>query len=242
MPPGPMSPGPVPPGPVPRGFIGVGLATTLPAGRDLLAPSRIRRAPSSGQLARRRVLVRVIKWLLPALAVGLLALIVLWPELERGEERSRVAFRRTVQPRTEALRVIAPRYQGVDALGRAYTVTADAAEQPGAAPVLDLVEPRADIALADGGWVFVQAARGHYDRPDSRLDLAGEVTLFHDNGSTLVTPAAVVRLDAGSASGDAPVAAQGPFGTLVAEGFRLTERGAVVVFTGRARTVLEGSK
>ncbi len=40
-------------------------------------------------------------------------------------------------------------------------------------------------------------------------------------------------LQEGSASGDKPVAAQGPFGTLVSEGFRLTERGQVVVFTGR---------
>ena len=42
------------------------------------------------------------------------------------------------------------------------------------------------------------------------------------------------------ASGDAPVAAQGPFGTLESEGFRLKDRGAVVVFTGRAHAVLEG--
>ena len=37
-----------------------------------------------------------------------------------------------------------------------------------------------------------------------------------------------------------PVAAQGPFGTLTAEGFRLSDRGQVVVFTGNARAVLEG--
>jgi lipopolysaccharide export system protein LptC len=36
------------------------------------------------------------------------------------------------------------------------------------------------------------------------------------------------------------VAAQGPFGTLVSEGFRLYEKGAVVVFTGQSRALLEG--
>ena len=57
-----------------------------------------------------------------------------------------------------------------------------------------------------------------------------------------MTAAAEVQLHEGAASGDQPVAAQGPFGTLVSEGFRLTERGQVVVFTGRARAVLEGGQ
>jgi lipopolysaccharide export system protein LptC len=50
-----------------------------------------------------------------------------------------------------------------------------------------------------------------------------------------------VDIKAGDAEGDEPVAAQGPFGTLTAEGFRLRDRGQVVIFTGRARAVLEGT-
>ena len=74
----------------------------------------------------------------------------------------------------------------------------------------------------------------------SHLDLAGDVTIHHDNGMTLRTAEAAVEVEAGNASGDTPVAAQGPFGTLESEGFRLRDRGAVVVFTGRAHAVLEG--
>ena len=76
----------------------------------------------------------------------------------------------------------------------------------------------------------------------NRLDLWGEVTLWQDGGNLLVTAEAEVQLQEGSASGDKPVAAQGPFGTLVSEGFRLTERGQVVIFTGRSRAVLEGGQ
>jgi lipopolysaccharide export system protein LptC len=49
-------------------------------------------------------------------------------------------------------------------------------------------------------------------------------------------------LVAGAAQGNQPVAAQGPFGTLTADGFRLTDRGQVVLFTGKARVVLEGGE
>ena len=205
-----------------------------------LPPSRQRRSPRPGQLARRRILVGLAKRLLPALALALLALVVFWPEIEGDEDRSRVSFRRVSQPVAEALRVLSPRYQDVDELSRPYTVTARAAQQLGAEQILDLDAPRADMVLTDGGWIHLSADTGRYDRPRHHLDLAGAVTIHHDNGVALRTPEASVEIEAGTASGDAPVAAQGPFGTLEAEGFRLKERGAVVVFTGRARAVLEG--
>lgn len=205
-----------------------------------LPPSRQRRAPRPGQLARRRIFVGLAKRLLPALALALLAVVVFWPEIEGNEERSRVSFRRVAQPRAESLRVLSPRYQDVDELSRPYTVTARAAQQLGGEQILDLEAPRGDMVLTDGGWVHVSAETGRYDRPRHHLDLAGQVTIHHDNGITLRTPEAAVEIEAGTASGDAPVAAQGPFGTIESEGFRLKDRGAVVVFTGRAHAVLEG--
>ena len=96
--------------------------------------------------------------------------------------------------------------------------------------------------LTDGSWVYLSADQGRYDKPRGHLDLAGDVTIYHDNGTMMRTAAASVEIEAGAASGDRPVAAQGPFGTLTAEGFRLTERGAVVVFTGQAHAVLEGGR
>lgn len=205
-----------------------------------LPPSRQRRSPRPGQLARRRILVGLAKRLLPALALALLALVVFWPEIEGDEDRSRVSFRRVSQPVAESLRVLSPRYQDVDELSRPYTVTARVAQQLGAERILDLEAPRADMVLTDGGWVHLSADTGRYDRPRHHLDLTGAVTIHHDNGVALRTPEASVEIEAGTASGDAPVAAQGPFGTLEAEGFRLKERGTVVVFTGRAHAVLEG--
>lgn len=211
-------------------------------GRQMLPLSRARRGLSRGQLARRRFSVRWAKRLLPALALALLATVVFWPEIEGNEDRSRVSFRRTVQPRAEGLRVVEPRYQGVDELNRPFTITADIARQPGDAQLLDLDEPRGDVVMSDGAWIYVQAHSGRFDRPNNHLDLAGAVTIYHDSGLRLQTDQAAVQIDAGSASGDAPVAAQGGFGTLTSEGFRLIDRGAVVIFTGRAHAVLEGGR
>lgn len=209
------------------------------ARHTLPPPSRQRRAPTAGALWRRRFMVRAAKVLLPVFATVLLSAIAFWPELDGNGDGGRVSFRRTIEPRPEALRVVNPRFQGVDELARPYTITADVAQQRGAEEILDLTQPRGDILLTDGAWVYLRADRGLYDKPAHRLTLDGDVTIYHDNGTMMRTEHALVLLTEGSAEGDAPVAAQGSFGTLTSEGFRLTERGAVVVFTGRAHAVLE---
>jgi lipopolysaccharide export system protein LptC len=214
----------------------------LPADRSMLPLSRERRGFSRGQMARRRFLIRWSKRLLPVLALALLGLVMFWPEIDGSEERSRVSFRRLAAPRAEGLRVVNPRYQGVDELNRPFTITARTGQQPGAERVLDLEEPRADILLSDGAWVYLQARSGRFDRAANHLDLRGDVTIYHDSGLMMLTETAAVETEAGTASGDSPVAAQGGFGTITSDGFRIRDRGAVVVFTGRAHAVLEGGR
>jgi lipopolysaccharide export system protein LptC len=210
----------------------------VPADRAMLPLSRERRGFSQGQMARRRFFVRWSKRLLPALALALLGLVVFWPEIEGNEDRSRGITMR----RAEGLRVVNPRYQGIDELNRPFTVTARTGQQPGAEQVLDLDEPRADILLSDGAWVYLQAHGGRFDRAADHLDLKGEVTIYHDSGVMMLTESAAVETEAGTAGGDAPVAAQGSFGTITSDGFRIRDRGSVIVFTGNAHAVLEGGR
>ena len=207
------------------------------ARRQLLVPSRARQAPNVAALAWRRGLVRVGRILLPALALGLLAILALWPELDRVEERARLSYRIGVTP--SGVQVIAPRYDSVDREGRPFTVSADTAAQDTAAEILDLVRPRADL-FTSSGWMLLEAEHGRYDRGAQRLDLAGDVTLWEDRGTVIRTERATILSALGQAEGDRPVAAQGSFGTLDAEGgFRITGRGDVVLFLGPARVQLE---
>jgi lipopolysaccharide export system protein LptC len=217
--------------------------TPIPARREMIAPSRARIAPSVRGMAWRHAMVRLARLALPGIALGLLALLLFWPEID-GKE-GRLSFRRGSSVVAEALQVTAPLYQGLDELNRPYTVTAQMARQQAGvvqagAEVIDLETPRADITLTDGAWLFLESRDGTYDRGRNWLDLRGDVTIYHDNGTRFRSDAAAVDLTAGNASGDRPTQAQGPFGTIEAEGFEMTERGAVMVFTGRARAVLEG--
>jgi lipopolysaccharide export system protein LptC len=210
--------------------------------RRMIEPSRARRSPTTGEMTRRRITLAVVRRALPIAACLLLAAIVLWPELNRTEEGLRVQINLAAQVAPEALRVAQPRYRGLDEQNRPYNVTADIATQAGTSQnILDLINPRADQFLGEGAWVIVESREGRFDRAANRLDLAGDVTLWHDNGTRMRTEQAMIRMNAGYAEGDAPVAAQGPFGTLTSEGFRIIDRGQVVIFTGRAHTTLESA-
>jgi lipopolysaccharide export system protein LptC len=211
-----------------------------PSGRRTLLPSRARVQLSKGAIARRRALVQLAKLLLPVGALALLAAIALWPEFDSAEDRGRVAFRRVTQTTADAMRISGARYQGVDEQNRPYNVTANSAVQRDESGLIDLTQPRADILLTNGAWLLLESQQGQFDRPQNQLNLQGNVTLWHDNGTTMKTEAAHIDVRAAEADSDSPTAAQGPFGTLQSEGFRLRERGQVVIFTGRSHAILEG--
>lgn len=206
--------------------------------RRALTPSRARHVPRAAQILRRQRLVQVMKLAMPMLAAGVLALMVFWPDIEGGN--SRLSFRRGPALVPEALQLVAPRFQGLDELNRPYTITARLARQPGQEEVMLLDLPRADIRLTDGAWVYVESDRGRYDRTAQHLDLEGDVQIYHDNGTLFRTEAAAVQVDAGTAHGERPTRVQGSFGTVESEGFEMLERGTVMIFTGRARAILEG--
>lgn len=198
-----------------------------------------RRPPTPRGIARRRWTVNVTKWLLPLLALALLSTIALWPEIQRMQEEARESARRFAGD-IDGARVTDPRYRGLDEHGQPYTVTAAQAVQVDA-DRYNLTRPQADLTSASGTWTQGQSLFGVYAQKSDQLDLSGDVVLYRDNGTTLHTQAATIDLRQGAAAGSVPVHAEGPFGTLDAQGFALTDKGQVIQFTGPARLVLNGA-
>ncbi len=88
---------------------------------------------------------------------------------------------------------------------------------------------------------MLQAKDGVYLQHTSQLDLSHNVTLYRDDGTTLTTNSASIDLKNGAAAGAEPTHAEGPFGTLDAQGFTITDKGAAVQFAGPAHLVLNGA-
>lgn len=215
-------------------------ANSRPAMR-LATVARARRLPSAGALARRRWMIRLAKWLLPAVALALLSMLALWPELEHPTNEARLSFRE-MAGNIGGARLTDARYHAVDNLGRPYTVTAAVAQQQGPDRI-NLTLPKGDITLNNGTWLMLEAKHGVYMQLQKQLDLSRDVTLYRDDGTTMVTASASIDLKDGAAAGSQPVHAEGPFGTLDAKGgFSAVDKGTVVQFAGPAKAVLNGAQ
>ncbi|WP_156901539.1 LPS export ABC transporter periplasmic protein LptC [Nisaea denitrificans] len=195
-------------------------------------------------------LVGFMKLILPALALAIIALIVSWPQLIPDHTKFRLGdkVKNVLVAATDGLSMDQPRYVGVDEEHRPYEVTASrASQQSHGDDRLDLVNPQADLEVSDDEWMALSAATGIYDKKQKTIDLAGGVTVFHDQGYTVTSDTAQVLLDKGMARSDDPVSAHGQSGIATGEGFRIYDRGARVVFTGKSKIIffpaqLQGGK
>ena len=179
--------------------------------------------------------VSAMKVLLPALATAMIILLIAWSHFSPEDALFGTDGIKNPAQQAENLSMINARYSGVDDQNQPFTVTADMATQARSDENrIDLQLPGADISMKDGAWLALTAKVGHYDRKAELLDLEGEVNLFHDQGFEMHSEYARIDLKAGTAEGNLPVQGQGPLGILNAEGFKIFDRGARVIFTGKS--------
>lgn len=184
--------------------------------------------------------VTLLKRLLPAVGLSLVLLVAAWPRLGPLLESVRFAFPAIDLRDARELTMVHPRYAGVDRLNRPYVLTAAVGRQlPDRRDLASLEQPRARMIVHGGAQVVLTAATGVYQSQAQLLDLFGNVTLTHQNGTRFTTGRAHVDFSAETARGDAPVAGTGPSGTIRAEGFRILNKGDTIVFTGRSHLLLK---
>ncbi|HVA13230.1 MAG TPA: LPS export ABC transporter periplasmic protein LptC [Stellaceae bacterium] len=183
--------------------------------------------------------VQRTKWILPALAVCLLLLVGTWPEIKSAIDHLRFNLPRIDLTEARNLRMVDPRYSGIDRDNQPYVLTAATATQSSPADdIVSLDAPKADMTTNSGNWVEVTGYTGTYQPQPQLLDLYGNVELYQDRGNEFHTDSARLDIANGSALGDQPVTGQGPFGHVTAEGFTMSNRGAVIDFTGKTRLTL----
>lgn len=212
----------------------------VPAPGGEAPPSRAGAPIARAAADRHSIFVSVMKFLLPSVATILVALVLIWPQLKAVEDNFRLSMMSGVTPEDiENLRMLRPRYMGIDDKNRPYMVTAvEARQESGDSDLVKLVAPKADMTLENGSWLALTAKSGTYRQHARILHLMGGVNVFHDSGHSIETATAVVDLSKGTAYGEDAVIAHGPSGTIHSQGFRVLDRGKSVMFTGKARMVL----
>jgi lipopolysaccharide export system protein LptC len=186
--------------------------------------------------------VALLKRALPATGLALLLLIALWPRLAPLWDRIRLAFPPIDLRYAGELQMVNPRYAGIDRAGRPFVVTAVSGRQaPDRQDLMSLQAPRADVKTTGGADIAVAAISGIYQSQVQLLDLFGDVTLMHQNGTRFVTQSARVDAANNTAEGRDPIEGRGPSGAIKAQGFRILDKGDTIVFTGKTDMVLKGA-
>lgn len=211
-------------------------ATSRHARRGLLS-DWLARLPGNRHSRR----VALLKVALPAIGGSLLLLVVVWPRVAPLFDRFHVAAIDLREARE--LRMINPRYVGTDRDGHPFVVTAAVGRQvPQRDDVMSLDLPVADLQSHSGAKIVVNAENGVYQTQTQFLDAFGKVTVHHENGSTFVTNSARLDVANDAAEGHEPVVGHGPQGDITAQGFRVIDKGDIVIFTGKSNLTLNSTK
>lgn len=202
-----------------------------------LAP---RHRPAARHKGRYSRFVGLMRFLLPATALVLAGLLVLWPYLMGGAGSLIMPmFVENASKALDAMQMERPRYAGRTSDGRPYTVEAAAAEIDPTKPdriQLDRLAARVDTSSRG---LELAAPNGTYHRVHEELDLAGGIELLTSDGYRFQTESARVLLQDGRVVGQQPIAGGGPAGTLEANQFEIRNGGDVMRFEGRVKVMLQ---
>lgn len=186
------------------------------------------------KITRHSARVRMLRFIMPASAL-ILSGVVLHYALENnnaGYLRIATAEASTTE---SSLRMLNPRYIGVDDNKQPFSISAKVASQADkdtADIQLDAVE--AEVTLEGGERAIVRAKQAHFDSTGQKIILSGNVGFADTRGYQLLTDDLTVDITTGQAVSNVPVQGVSPMGTVNAKGMRILEKGKHIVFDGRS--------
>lgn len=180
-------------------------------------------------------LVHLMRWLLPAAIVGILAVLGVFV----GQDALHSAAAKPKDAPTQ-IRMVNPHFLGRDDQGRAFNLAARQARRDDAdmqqvyldAPVMEM-----DV---DGQHPSTLTADNGVYREDTRiLKLTGHVRVDDSKASTVATDEAIVDTRAGTINGHASIAASGPAGAIQGGSYTASDKGDHLILRGGVHAQLK---
>jgi lipopolysaccharide export system protein LptC len=154
--------------------------------------------------SRHDAVIRITKYGLPILIVGLAVLLAVAPFGKSGDV-SFILDKNKVEEARERMRVEQARYVGEDNKGQKFLIVADRAVQPSSnVPVVMIEGMRARLNLARGP-LSIAALKGRYNLEQEEVLVDGPVQVVGPDGYQLTTRDVRVDLDKRSMRSSGPV-------------------------------------
>lgn len=178
--------------------------------------------------------VRIMKVMLPIIAVSLVVMVVIYST--NGRETIKIAAK-DLSEITQDRALVSPRLTGTDGRGQPFTVTAKGASiEPGKARKMTIEDVNADITMQDKSWLQVGAMEGILDVEGKTLDLNKTINIHSDRGYECHTDSARYDFGAGVLKGTSAIKCQGPLGVITAERFEGLKEAGIIKFMGGVTT------
>lgn len=207
-----------------------------PEPRSRLENWEMRARQSADSTAGYSRFVRIMKVMLPVVALSLVAMVILYSANGRDGETIRITATE-LKEITADRALVAPRLIGTDGRGQPFTVTAKGASvEPGKASKMTIDDVKADITMQDKSWLQVGAVEGVLDVEGKTLDLKKTINIYSDRGYECHTEAARYDFGSGMLKGDKPIKCQGPLGIITGERFEGMKDPGILKFSGGVST------
>lgn len=190
-----------------------------------------------GRYSRR---VDRLRFVLPAIALLLLALVMAWPWITGGYHGLIVpVIKSAIDHQSDVMRMAKPRYVGKTRKSEPYEVTATSAFlDPSDPDRIHLDHLQAVLERTGAEAVHLRADEGTFLRKEDVLELDGDLELTFGEGYRFTTESAHIDFDLGRVAGVEPVSGEGPVGELAADGFDIEDGGRLLRFQGRVQVTI----
>ncbi|MFW6027762.1 MAG: hypothetical protein ACOC91_03045 [bacterium] len=197
-----------------------------------------RRVPSLAALrgaARHSRIVRMMRLILPALALLVVGVVMLHAFMYRADDTLKLSFAET-GTLADDLKMVQPELSARFGEKNPFRITSESAWLDEDAPgrvVLNKIQ--ADVNVEGVSWLKLSALKGILDTKAAQIILGGGIDLVSELGYELHTKSVNIDLGKGTLTGRTAVTGQGPLGTLRSDRFSISDEGARVRFEGNVR-------
>jgi lipopolysaccharide export system protein LptC len=184
--------------------------------------------PPRGKARAHSALVRVLRWLLPMIMIGVVGALVALV-VAHAVRRHDAAHRDAATP----IEMVNPHFFGRDSQGRAYTLGArQAARDEQSFQRVLLNYPSVTLDTEGPHPSTLTADKGVYHEDTRMLYLKGHVRADNAKASRFASDEATVNTRTGMVTGPSALAGETPVGDVQSNGFDVFDKGGRVVFKG----------
>lgn len=195
------------------------------------------------EVVRHTKIVRLYKLLLPAIATGIIGLILIIPGLRDITSEFTFDITKPKSGEMEKLHVENTVFYITDANNKISNFhTSNIDETAPGSKLVKLTKPKGKLATKNDTTIDINAKVGYYNQTANLLDLEGNIKAFFSEGMTMETEKITYDFNKYMGYGKTPVKGYGVYGDIKAQGLEFFTKDKLIIFKGKSNIKINDRK